>query len=37
MATYVKALIGGGLLDRQTQRIRMESIRPINPAKPNVG
>lgn len=29
LATYVKALVGGGLLDARMQKVRMESIRPI--------
>ena len=28
LATYVKALVGGGLLDRRLQRLRLHSIRP---------
>jgi D-alanyl-D-alanine carboxypeptidase len=35
LATYVKALVGGGLLDEPTQRIRLESIRPTDPADPS--
>ncbi|PBC45344.1 serine hydrolase [Rhodococcus sp. ACPA1] len=34
MATYVKALVGGGLLDEQTQKIRLDSIQPTDPANP---
>jgi D-alanyl-D-alanine carboxypeptidase len=29
LATYVKALVGGGLLDARMQKIRLDSIRPI--------
>lgn len=29
LATYVKALVGGGLLDAKMQKIRFDSIRPI--------
>ena len=29
LATYVKALVGGGLLDARMQKVRMDSIRPI--------
>ena len=31
LATYVKAMVGGGLLDEATQKVRMESIQPIAP------
>lgn len=34
LAVYVKALVGGGLLDAATQKIRLDSIVAINPAKP---
>lgn len=34
LATYVKALVGGGLLDEPTQRLRLESIQPTDPADP---
>ncbi len=34
LATYVKALVGGGLLDEPTHRLRLESIRPTDPADP---
>ena len=37
MATFVKAMVGGGLMDEQMQKIRMDSIQPINPANPDVG
>ena len=29
LATYVKALVGGGLLDAKMQKVRFDSIRPI--------
>ncbi|RMI31408.1 serine hydrolase domain-containing protein [Nocardia stercoris] len=35
LATYVKALVGGGLLDAKTQQLRMDSVRPIDPAAPD--
>jgi D-alanyl-D-alanine carboxypeptidase len=31
MATYVEALVGGGLLEEPTQRLRLESIQPTDP------
>lgn len=31
MSTYVKALVGGGLLDDKWQKIRLDSIQPIDP------
>ncbi|MFI1919529.1 serine hydrolase domain-containing protein [Nocardia sp. NPDC020380] len=34
MATYVKALVHGGLLDKQMQQTRMNSIQPIDPSDP---
>lgn len=34
LAIYVKALVGGGLLDAQTQKLRLDSIAPTNPANP---
>lgn len=34
MATYVKALADGGLLDKPMQRTRIDSIEPIDPANP---
>jgi D-alanyl-D-alanine carboxypeptidase len=38
LATYVKALVGGGLLNAKTQQIRLDSVQPIDPANPaNVG
>lgn len=35
MATYVKALVGGGLLDAKMQKTRLDSIQPIDPADPD--
>lgn len=37
MKTYVEAMVDGGLLDAATQKIRMDSIQPINPAQPQSG
>lgn len=34
LATYVKALVGGGLLDEKMQKTRLDSIQPIDPADP---
>lgn len=36
MATYVRALVEGDMLDEQLQRTRMDSIQPIDPAAPDV-
>ncbi len=36
VATYVRALVEGDLLDEQMQRVRMDSIQPIDPAAPDV-
>ncbi|MEU4317866.1 serine hydrolase domain-containing protein [Nocardia fluminea] len=36
VATYVRALVEGDLLDEKMQRIRMDSIEPIDPAAPDV-
>jgi D-alanyl-D-alanine carboxypeptidase len=33
--TYVQALVGGRLLDPATQKVRMDSIRPTDPAHPD--
>lgn len=33
LATYVKAMVGGGLLDKQMQKVRMNSIRPVVPGQ----
>jgi D-alanyl-D-alanine carboxypeptidase len=30
LATYVKALVGGGLLDKQMQKLRLDSIKPVD-------
>ncbi len=35
LATYVKALVGGGLLDKRLQRLRLHSFRPTVPGQPN--
>ena len=35
MAIYTKKLVGGGLLDEKTQQLRLNSIRPIDPTKPD--
>lgn len=35
LARYVKALVGGGLLDKRLQRLRLHSIRPTAPGQPN--
>jgi D-alanyl-D-alanine carboxypeptidase len=37
LAVYVKALVGGGLLNAKTQKLRLDSIQPIVPGKPNSG
>jgi D-alanyl-D-alanine carboxypeptidase len=34
LSTYVRALVGGGLLDPQMQQIRMSSITPTDPDNP---
>jgi D-alanyl-D-alanine carboxypeptidase len=34
LAVYVKALVSGGLLDAKTQKLRMDSIQPTDPAQP---
>jgi D-alanyl-D-alanine carboxypeptidase len=34
LAIYAKALVGGGLLDEKTQKIRLDSIQPTDPANP---
>ncbi|WP_410876037.1 serine hydrolase domain-containing protein [Nocardia sp. A7] len=36
VATYVRALVEGDLLDEKMQRVRMDSIQPIDPAAPDV-
>jgi D-alanyl-D-alanine carboxypeptidase len=35
LAVYVKALVGGGLLDKKMQKLRLNSIKPIAPGQPN--
>lgn len=35
LARYVKALVGGGLLNAKYQRIRLNSIKPISPGAPS--
>ena len=35
LATYVKALVGGGLLDAKTQKLRLDSIQPTIPGQSN--
>ena len=35
LATYVEALVGGGLLSEELQRRRLDSIPPPDPAKPD--
>ena len=35
--TYVQALVGGRLLNPATQKVRMDSIRPPDPAHPDAG
>ncbi|MDF2443410.1 MAG: D-alanyl-D-alanine carboxypeptidase [Subtercola sp.] len=37
LAVYVKALVGGGLLNDATQKLRLDSVQPMNPANPNIG
>jgi D-alanyl-D-alanine carboxypeptidase len=37
LALFVKKMVGGGLLNEQMQKIRLDSIQPTNPAKPDVG
>jgi D-alanyl-D-alanine carboxypeptidase len=34
LARYVKALVGGGLLDKQLQKQRLDSPQPIDPSNP---
>ena len=36
LATYVKALVGGGLLDDATQKLRLDSIQPTDPDNPEL-
>jgi D-alanyl-D-alanine carboxypeptidase len=35
LAVYVKAMVGGGLLDKQTQKLRLDSIQPTVPGQPD--
>jgi D-alanyl-D-alanine carboxypeptidase len=35
MAVYTKKLVTGGLLDEKTQQLRLDSINPVDPTKPN--
>ena len=35
LSTYVQALVGGRLLNPATQKVRMDSIRPTDPAHPD--
>jgi D-alanyl-D-alanine carboxypeptidase len=35
LAVYVKALVGGGLLDAKTQQIRLDSVIPSDPSRPD--
>ena len=35
MAVYTKKLVTGGLLDDRTQQLRLNSIKPVDPTKPN--
>jgi D-alanyl-D-alanine carboxypeptidase len=35
LARYVKAMVGGGLLNAKTQKVRMDSIQPTDPDSPN--
>jgi D-alanyl-D-alanine carboxypeptidase len=35
LATYVKPLVAGGLLDAATQKQRLDSLTPTNPSDPN--
>ncbi len=37
LVTYVQALVGGGLLGDGMQQARIESVRPIDPAAPELG
>ncbi len=37
LARYVRALVGGGLLNTRTQRLRLDSIQPIVPGTKGVG
>jgi D-alanyl-D-alanine carboxypeptidase len=35
LATYVKALVGGGLLDAKTQQLRLDSVQPTAQGEPS--
>ena len=35
MAMYTKQLVTGGLLDAKTQQLRLDSIQPVDPSKPD--
>ena len=35
LADYVEAMVGGGLLDAATQKIRMDSFLPVDPSAPD--
>jgi D-alanyl-D-alanine carboxypeptidase len=35
LAVYVKALVGGGLLDKKMQQLRLNSIKPTDPGLPS--
>lgn len=35
LAVYVKALVGGGLLNKKTQKLRLDSIQPTVPGQPD--
>jgi D-alanyl-D-alanine carboxypeptidase len=35
LETYVQKLVGGGLLDAEMQKMRLDSIAPTNPAQPH--
>jgi D-alanyl-D-alanine carboxypeptidase len=37
LVTYLQALVGGGLLSDAMQKTRLDSIRPVNPAAPELG
>jgi D-alanyl-D-alanine carboxypeptidase len=37
ITTYLQALVGGGLLSPAMQKTRLDSIRPIDPAMPELG
>jgi D-alanyl-D-alanine carboxypeptidase len=37
MGLYTRKLVGGGLLDEKTQQLRLDSIQPTDPSKPQGG